>query len=72
MSIELSPGQAAYVNGQIALMNCRMQGMIAENAHQLAVGNGIYYAESAFTALEREFEGTIGHNAIIEMSRSNS
>jgi len=72
MSIQLSEGQAAYVNGQIALMNCRRAGMEAENQHRVSHGLSVAYGDDAFLALEREFEGTIGHNAIIEMSRSNS
>jgi len=58
---------AAFITAQTALLNCRVAGMMAENAHRMNCGNSIAYGEDAFIAVEREFAGVIGHNAALEL-----
>jgi hypothetical protein len=68
-SIQLNEGSYAFVIAQTALLNCRVAGMQAENAHRMACGNSVAYGEEHFSAVEREFELRIGYNEILEMSR---
>jgi hypothetical protein len=63
---------AAFVAAQTAFFNCRVAAMQAENAQRFATSQSPAYTEDAFTALEREYESTIGHNACVELFRSCS
>lgn len=56
---------AAFINAQAALLNCRIAGMVAENMQRGAVGQSMAYVEHHFVDVEREFEGTLGHNAAL-------
>lgn len=62
----MTPEQkAAFVVAQAALLNARVAGMTAENQYRSSRGLTIAYGEDAFVSLEREFEGTLGHNAVL-------
>lgn len=65
----MTPEQkAAWINGQVAIFNCRVQGMIAENTVRQHRGESMAYPEDSFAVLEREFSH-IGFNAVIEFFR---
>ena len=57
--------KVAFILGQIALFNCEVAGMVAENTYRERRGDVIAYPEKAFYDLSRCYEGTIGHNAVI-------
>ena len=62
----MTPEQkVAFVIAQIALFQCRVAGMVAENAQRTHHGHSMAYTEADFTCLEREQEALIGHNALI-------
>lgn len=64
----MSPEQkAAFVMAQIALFQCRVAGMVAENAQRTHRGDSMAYTEADFMCLEREQEALIGHNALIRL-----
>ena len=65
--MNLSNGDYAFVLAQVALLNCRVEGMKAENRHRIACGNSIAYGEEEFRHVESEFESLIGCNAILAM-----
>ena len=67
--VNLNEGSYAIVLAQVALLNCRVAGMQAENQHRLACGNSIAYADGEFAAVEREFAALIGSNEILSMAR---
>jgi len=48
--------KSVYINVQVALFNCRVAGMVAENMQRHHAGMSMAYHEDSFTALEREFE----------------
>lgn len=61
----MTPAQAAaFVSGQAALLQCRVAGMLAANQHRADRGCAQAYGEDAFLAVEREFESTLGWNAV--------
>lgn len=68
--VDLNEGSYAFVLAQVALLNCRVAGMQAENQHRLSCGNSIAYASDEFFAVEREFEALIGCNEILRMAQS--
>lgn len=70
MSINLNDASVAYIQAQVALMNCRVAGMIAENQHRMLTGQSIAYRSDEFTAVEREFEPMLCHNAILTLAQS--
>lgn len=57
--------KAAFINAHVAIFNCRVAGMQAENRHRLDCGNSIAYGVEQFADLEAEFEPVLGHNALI-------
>lgn len=62
----MTPEQkAAFVVAQAALLNTRVAGMEAENQQRQYRGLAPAYGEDAFISLEREFESTLGHNAVL-------
>ena len=62
----MTPEQkAAWINGQVAIFNCRVQGMIAENTVRQHRGESMAYAEDSFAVLGLEFNH-IGYNEVIE------
>jgi hypothetical protein len=67
--VNLNEGNYAFVLAQVALLNCRVAGMQAENQRRMACGNSVAYAGDEFFAMEREFEAMIGSNEIIAMTR---
>ena len=66
----LNEGSYAFVLAQVALLNCRVAGMQAENQHRIACGNSVAYADDAFADVEREFAAMIGFNEILNMARN--
>ena len=58
--VNLNEGSYAFVLAQMALLNCRVSGMVAENASRLGNGLSIAYGDDAFFAVEREFAALIG------------
>jgi len=62
--------KAAFILGQVALMNCRLAGMQAENAKRAVSGASPAYDEAAFARLDMEFVGVLGYNAMISFFRS--
>lgn len=68
----MTPEQkAAFINAQVAMLNARVAGMVAENQMRLARGETIAYADDSFAVLEREYEGTLSHNAITSFFRED-
>lgn len=65
----MTPEQkAAFVNARVAVFQCRMAGMIADNMQREHQGMAMAFSLIEFDALEREF-GDIGHNALIDFFR---
>lgn len=48
-------------------MQCRMNGMLAENDFRARNGNTVAYGEESFSSLEADFEPVIGYNACIQL-----
>lgn len=66
---EMTPEQkAAWASGQIAVFQCRLQGVIAENTHRENQGQSVAYRQDAFSELENEFSH-IGFNSLIDFFR---
>lgn len=66
----MTPEQvAAFVNAQAALLNARVAAMTAENMQRAALGHSMAYTEEQFDEVIREYEGTLGHNAALELFR---
>ncbi len=64
----MTPEQAAaYINAQTALFRCELEGMVAENAHRVAVDMSISYGQEAFMDLYARAEHTIGANAVTKL-----
>ena len=57
--------KAAFIHGQIALFNCEVAGMIAENENNTVLGGQPSYKQVDFRELAASYESTIGHNAVI-------
>lgn len=51
-------------------MQCRMNGMLAENALRRGNGESVAYSEISFDTLEAEFAPIIGYNATISLYNS--
>jgi hypothetical protein len=67
--VTLNEGSYAFVMAQVALLNCRVAGMQAENEHRLRNGLSIAYGSDEFFAVEQEFAVMIGCNEILNMAR---
>lgn len=48
--MQLRESEVAFVMAQIALLNCEVAGMQAENTHRLNCGNSVAYGTSELTA----------------------
>lgn len=59
--------KAAFINAQSALLNCEVAGMIAENQSRQRQGYSLAYAEDAFDAVYKNYEGVLGANAVINL-----
>ena len=59
--------KAAFVNAQAAMMNGRIAEMVAANMQRAAEGHSMAYSSREFCEVIGEYEGTIGHNACIEL-----
>jgi hypothetical protein len=59
----INEGQYAYVMAQIALLNCEVAGMQAENHHRMACGNSIAYGDDEFNRIFDAYNTRIGHEA---------
>ena len=57
----------AMVIAQVALLNCEVAGMQAENQQRAACGHSVAYGEDAFESVRKRYEPVIGYNAIISM-----
>lgn len=57
----------AFVIAQTAMLNCRVQGMMAENAYRVSNGQSPAYCEDAFAALERQYEVVLGYNELLKL-----
>ena len=57
---------AAFINSQVAIFQCRLEGMKAENRQREVCGHSPAYTEEAFSELEAEFSSVISHNAVIQ------
>lgn len=68
--MQLREGEVAFVMAQIALLNCEVAGMQAENTHRLSCGNSVAYGADEFAAVRQQYEAMIGSNAILEMAQS--
>lgn len=68
--MQLRDGEVAFVMAQIALLNCEVAGMQAENTHRLSCGHSVAYGADEFAAVRQQYEAMIGSNAILEMARS--
>lgn len=58
--------KAAFINAQVALLNARIAGMIAANLSATSP-EIVPYSEKAFEDVVMEYEGTVGHNACLEL-----
>ncbi len=67
-TIFLNEGSYAFILAQIALLNCEVAGMQAENQHRMATSNSISYGDEAFHAVQKKYEAMIGCNEILEMA----
>ena len=68
--VELNEGSYAFVLAQVALLNCEVAGMQAENTHRLSCGNSIAYGADEFAAVRQQYEALIGSNEILNMART--
>lgn len=57
----------AFILAQVAIMNCRVAGMQAENQRRIHQGLCVTFLRDDFLDVEREFEPLIGFNAMMEM-----
>jgi len=57
--------RVAFTNAQTAIFNCRVAGMVAENQARMRHDQSPAYTEASFAELEKEFEGVLGHNALL-------
>ena len=60
---------AAFVNGQIALFNAEIEMMKAVNEIHRRIDDYLPYGEKQFNAVIKQYEGCIGHNAVLELFR---
>ena len=51
--VELNEGSYAFVLAQVALLNCEVAGMQAENTHRLSCGNSVAYGADEFAAVRQ-------------------
>lgn len=68
--VELNEGSYAFVLAQVALLNCEVAGMQAENTHRLSCGVSVAYGAVAFAAVRQQYEALIGSNEILNMART--
>lgn len=68
--VELSDGSYAFVMAQVALLNCEVAGMQAENQNCIRFGWSISYGAHAFQEVRKKYEAMIGCNAILAMART--
>ena len=62
-----SDRELALVYSHIAMMNCEVAGMVAENMQRAAVGSSMAYSEEAFVFVANKYASLIGHNAIFSI-----
>jgi len=66
----LNEGSYAFVLAQVALLNCEVAGMQAENLHRINCRLGIAYGADEFAAVRQKYEALIGSNEILNMART--
>ena len=67
--VDLNEGSYAFVLAQVALLNCEVAGMQAENQHRMNCGLAIAYGSDEFAGVRQQYEGLIGSNEILQMAR---
>jgi hypothetical protein len=67
--VSLNEGSYAFVLAQVALLNCEVAGMQAENQHRMNCGNSVAYGADQFAAVQQRYEALIGSNEILNMAR---
>jgi len=65
--VELNEGSYAFVLAQVALLNCEVAGMQAENQHRMNCGLSIAYGAAEFAGVRQQYEALIGSNEILNM-----
>ena len=68
--VELNEGSIAFVMAQVALLNCEVAGMQAENQHRMNCGLSLAYGADEFTGVRQRYETLIGSNEILNMART--
>ena len=68
--VELNEGSYAFVLAQMALLNCEVAGMQAENQHRMNCGLTLAYGDDEFSAVRQRYGALIGSNAILSMART--
>lgn len=67
-SVNLNEGSTVFVLAQVALLNCEIAGMTAENQHRMNCGLDIAYGADEFAAVRNKYEPLIGCNEILAMA----
>ena len=63
----MNEGSYAFVLAQVALLNCEVAGMQAENLHRMNCGLAIAYGADEFAGVRHRYESLIGSNEILKM-----
>ena len=67
--VNLNEGSYAFVLAQVALLNCEVAGMQAENQHRMNCGLAIAYGSDEFAGVRQQYEALIVSNEILCMAR---
>ena len=65
--VNLNEGSYAFILAQVALLNCEIAGMQAENQHRMNCTQSIAYGEEAFAIVYKKYEAMISKDAILNM-----
>jgi len=57
--MQLKEGEVAFVMAQIALLNCEVAGMQAENTQRLNHGYSLAYGENEFASVRQKYEALL-------------
>ena len=68
--VNLNEGSYVFVLAQVALLNCEVAGMQAENQKRMHRGEAIAYGDEEFNAVRAQYEALIGSNEILNMART--
>lgn len=67
--VNLNEGSYAFVLAQVALLNCEVAGMQAENQYRIYCGLPVAYRSDEFAGVRQQYKGLIGCNEILQMAR---